>query len=364
MTTPTKTLEMEKWVEICKERLSEAESPLPPDDWKRFEEEYLPPRKLKINWWLLSLSAVSVAAAIALVIFLGRSAHQVDSTNDTLASISEKESVVSDNGDQPSVAEVVAPQPNPKHSIVRHPTESTAFDEQCILEDNPQEFPNEMPNNQNKTEDKSEKITNDVFPDSVMDNEKNPSQVRIAFSPYVKGLTGVQKNRRIDVASPGDVFGNADIHHSLPLSFGLDASVFLNTHLSLTTGLEVSAYRSSYALSKETGTIDQKAYYLGIPLRLDYTIYKTGSLSSWIGFGGKADRLIYGRLGTEKKTDPSFHWSISGDVGIQYDLTPGVGLYLQPEISYYFSPSEIILHTSRIDNPLVFSLKSGLRFSF
>ena len=96
---------------------------------------------------------------------------------------------------------------------------------------------------------------------------------------------------------------------------------------------------------------------------MDYYFLQAGPLSSWVGLGGKVDRLLYGIIGTERKTDPSFHWSIAGDAGIQYELYPGIGLYLQPEISYYFKPSDTNLQTSRIDNPLMFSLGVGLRFS-
>ena len=62
--------------------------------------------------------------------------------------------------------------------------------------------------------------------------------------------------------------------------------------------------------------------------------------------------------------DNTIHFSAIGDLGVQYRLLPNVGLFLQPEVSYYFKPTNPVLETYRTEHPLTFSLGVGARFSF
>ena len=356
---------MEEWIEICKKRLREAESQLPPGDRERFEKEYLPQASTRKSWKVLFFSTASAAAVVVVAFFLGRSSLDVKSEREASFPASENERIVSESIlDNQLVSESVPSYLSPKQSMVR-PSTSSVEKKQPTLEENVKESSIEIPDKQIKSQGTKRENTKDDTPASfIMDSEDPKTHVRIAIAPYLKGFKEVQQEGKTQLANPveGSVT-DTKAHHSIPLSFGLEASVILNSRLSLTTGLEVSSYHSVFTNPNNVESIDQKAYYLGIPMRLDYTIWKKGSLSSWIGLGGKVERLLDGRLGTERIKDTAFHWSLAGGVGIQYELYPGVGLYLQPEISYYFKPSEIILHTPRIDNPLMFSVGGGVRFS-
>lgn len=355
---------MEEWIEICKKRLREAESQLPPGDRERFEKEFLPQARSRKPWKLFFFSTASAAAVVVMALFLGRSSLDVKSEREASLPASENERIVSETIlDDQLVSESVPSYLNPKQSMVR-PSTSFVEKEQPTLEENIKESSIEIPDKQIKSQGTiKENIIDDTPASFIMDSEEPQSHVRIAIAPYLKGLKEVQQGGKTKLANPveGSVT-DTKVHHSVPLSFGLEASVILDSRLSLTTGLEVSRYHSVFTNPNKVESIDQKAYYLGLPMRLDYTLWKKGPLSSWIGLGGKVERLLDGRLGAERITDPSYHWSLAGGVGIQYELYPGVGLYLQPEVSYYFKPSEIILHTSRIDNPLMFSVEGGVRF--
>ena len=73
--------------------------------------------------------------------------------------------------------------------------------------------------------------------------------------------------------------------------------------------------------------------------------------------------LVYGKFGSDRVKDNTLNWSIVGDLGIQYDLTNNVGVFLAPEVSYYFKPENPVLQTYRTENPLMFTVGAGLRFS-
>ena len=158
----------------------------------------------------------------------------------------------------------------------------------------------------------------------------------------------------------GAVF-SIDGAHSIPVSFGIDVRVGLTSKIGLTSGIDLSRYRSRFNLGQTSVT--QNAYYLGIPLRLDWTMWQNGPVSVWLGGGGKVDRLVYGKFGSDRVKDNTLNWSIVGNLGIQYDLTKNVGVFLAPEVSYYFKPENPVIQTYRTENPLMFTVGAGLRFS-
>lgn len=158
----------------------------------------------------------------------------------------------------------------------------------------------------------------------------------------------------------GAVF-SIDGAHSIPVSFGIDVRVGLTSKIGLTSGIDLSRYRSRFNLGQTSVT--QNAYYLGIPLRLDLTVWENGPAGAWIGAGGKVDRLVYGNLGSERVKDNSFHWSAMAVAGIQYKLWDNVGIFVEPELSYYFKPADPVIQTYRTENPLMFTVGVGLRIN-
>lgn len=366
---------MEGWVEICRMRLKDAEYQLPPDDLDRLKEKYLARKRSKRLRRLLFVSVSSAAAVVILTLIPGRPSHHENPEREAFPPlVPERGTIVSERildippADETSLVHSI---PNQIASNTAPPVDDEQPAELSYAAIQPTskdscEVAVETPVKERESQVTVEDKTEDTLAVFMMESGESPSRVRVAFSPYLKGFKGVSQKSNSWTTGIGDnpgVHFAQSVHHSIPLTFGLDASVLLRSNLSLTTGLEFSGYHSEYVYHDKTKNLDLNAYYVGIPLRMDYFFWQTGPLSSWIGLGGKVDRLLYGQIGTERKTDPSFHWSITGDVGVQYELYPGIGLYFQPEISYYFKPSDAILYTSRIDNPLMLSLGVGLRFS-
>jgi RNA polymerase sigma-70 factor (ECF subfamily) len=50
-------------------------------------------------------------------------------------------------------------------------------------------------------------------------------------------------------------------------------------------------------------------------------------------------------------------------LGLQYDLTPNIGFFVEPSLQYYFKRSSDV-KTWNTEHPLSFSLPLGLRITF
>lgn len=162
------------------------------------------------------------------------------------------------------------------------------------------------------------------------------------------------------MASSGAVI--REVSHSIPLSFGVDVSVPLDSRLAVTTGIDLTYYKSGFSILTESYT--QSVYYLGIPLRLDWIAWTNGPVSALVGVGGKVDHLIYGRTHSRRLSDSSFHWSLTAAAGIHYEIVPSIDLFFEPGVSFYLKPRDPAILTYRTEHPMTMALGAGIRVSF
>ena len=78
----------------------------------------------------------------------------------------------------------------------------------------------------------------------------------------------------------------------------------------------------------------------------------------------RQNTIVDGRqLDTKKLTlDPSVQWSIGLGVGLEYRLSPVIGLYAEPSVQYFFKPGDG-LDTYRTKHPAAFSVPIGIRIN-
>ena len=72
------------------------------------------------------------------------------------------------------------------------------------------------------------------------------------------------------------------------------------------------------------------------------------------------EKCVSASLGTVLCEESRLQWSAEAFGGIQYRLGGRAHLYFQPELSYYFTRTDLI--TYRTEHPLGLSLHAGLRF--
>ena len=107
--------------------------------------------------------------------------------------------------------------------------------------------------------------------------------------------------------------------HYLPVKAGLSASFALSDRLNVTTGLEYSLYLSRFKSLSETEW--QQAHYIGIPVRLDYTLLSYKGLDLYLGGGMEADYCLAALRAGEGIEKDGWSFSVLGASGIQYHFT-------------------------------------------
>ena len=161
--------------------------------------------------------------------------------------------------------------------------------------------------------------------------------------------------------------GNAK-HHA-PVSVGLQVAFGIAPRLSLSTGLVYTRTSSDfypYAPSSSYN-VHQVLHYVGIPVGLNYEFWQSGDFHAYVMAGAEADYNVKNDTeeeGVKKENAKRDRVQFSGkaSLGAQYDITPKVGLYIEPGAKYYFDNGSHVENTFK-DKKLNFNLQFGLRFN-
>lgn len=157
-------------------------------------------------------------------------------------------------------------------------------------------------------------------------------------------------------------YDKSSFRHHLPLSFGLAFTVEFPYGLSLESGVNYTLLRSDVRLNYPSDEISQTLHFIGVPLRLNWQFVERGRFSAYLGGGGMLEKCVQARLGGKTVDESALQWSLLAALGAQYRLGEMVGLYFEPEVSYYLTDTK--LQTSRSDAPLTLTLRLGVRLLF
>ena len=150
--------------------------------------------------------------------------------------------------------------------------------------------------------------------------------------------------------------------HDPPVGLGLTLQYGLTDRIALESGLEYT-YLHSYhdgPGGTQEGAVDVRMDLIGIPLRMNVTLLSAGRYDLYAGIGGKVDKCLSARYGGQSVRENSLQWSGSVLLGVQRSLSRNSYVFLQPDITYCFTDTELV--TYRSDNPLTLSIHAGLRF--
>lgn len=161
--------------------------------------------------------------------------------------------------------------------------------------------------------------------------------------------------------------GNAK-HHA-PVSVGLQVAFGIAPRLSLSTGLVYTRTSSDFYpyASSSSYNVHQVLHYVGIPVGLNYEFWQSGGFHAYVMAGAEADYNVKNDTeeeGVKKENAKRDRVQFSGkaSLGAQYDITPKVGLYIEPGAKYYFDNGSHVENTFK-DKKLNFNLQFGLRFN-
>lgn len=373
---------MDEWIDILKDRLREAESPLPPGDWDVFEAKYKADRRRRrVLPFVISSVSIAAAAVVAALLFLSRPSDSAPATKPFEAIPSAPQ----------RLAETIEPQPEPPVIQSLHPPVVQSPHPPVIL----------SPHTPVILSPQGEESTQAEESNDFIDYETSgkPTRKRLTVAPHFGGMRSdvavpvsflYSPDNKVYGSNPGKQEGQDYISvpipynwnnglnnglnslsadHSIPITFGVDLSFPINQRLAITSGVEMSSYKSVFTeiIYKQSLTqnryLTQKALYLGIPLRIDWSFWQGGKFSAWIGAGGKVDRCVYARLDGEDIRDKDFNFSALADAGIRYDFLEYLGIYLAPEVSWYFKPDNPSILTYRTEHPFALTINVGLRLN-
>lgn len=220
---------------------------------------------------------------------------------------------------------------------------------------------------------KNTELYHTVISQHAMNDEKNWA---LALS-----ISGVNKQTNIqktiipgDISSgkPQEVTTKSYYHIPITLSFSLHKKI--NEYWGIETGLQYTYLRSEFTTITDSHLKEtQKINYIGIPLKGTFSVWNRKKFSIYISAGATLDIPVKatsekvisdknGNLISDKKSNiyPPLQWSTNFGIGIQYQITPTIGIYTEPNLNYYFNNSYNI-KTIRTEKPCNVTLPIGIR---
>ena len=176
---------------------------------------------------------------------------------------------------------------------------------------------------------------------------------------------------------PGDDKILRTSHHQMPVTWSLALKYKLNHSWGLETGLNYSKLTSEFEMGEDGNKIEQRQtiHYLGIPVKGLFNIYD-GKAWSLYGSAGLVTEIpvhaplysnyyVQGLYQASEKTNIRAPWQFSTTfgLGMQYHLTPYIGIFVEPSLQYYI-PMHTDIETYRTEHPFTFSLPIGIRFTW
>lgn len=212
----------------------------------------------------------------------------------------------------------------------------------------------------------------------------SPNKTDWTFSLAYSGAIG-QDNRLTrlipDISSgiPGQDMEEKKItKHYIPVTIGLSVSKSISERWSLESGLRYTYLRTDISVEDKYNSTEtiQKIHYIGVPLKLNYKVFKTNRFSIYGQAGFVLDFPINGTSSTyeynysettpninKSKLENSLQWSIEGGLGLQYQFTQNISIYVEPSFNYYFNSGSGI-NTIRQDKPFEFTIPIGIRMTW
>ena len=404
-------MEQDKWIKQLHDKLAEHETAAPDNLWNDIEtalnQQRRHTRVVAMRRWTAAAAAV---AAILVVTFMGSGLFfsndmemsYADQETDLAASPEEElqdeaiETIqqVKPVGKTSQLALLTLPT---KQSIVSQvPQESPSADAPTEQLDEP--MPDSSSEQTEQTTSSSDEIkvsSHHVRPDiKTKPQTVKPQRTKFnpSFSLYAMNSFGEHDNRNgvfmadalarkytnafsednVAAASRQSTIFLTDYeehqHHWQPIAFGLSVAYPLNHRLSLTSGIVYTRLKSDFSQTIHSQHIEQKQtlHYVGIPLGLSYRIWKYGSFRVYTAAGMQADWNVSAQRSTEgveqKVGRDRLQWSLSGSLGLQYDVLPYLSVYAEPGINHHFDNGSSVQNYFK-DKPTNLKLQLGVRLN-
>lgn len=212
-----------------------------------------------------------------------------------------------------------------------------------------------------------------ALPEIGRGGELRSVSVALAYS-------GVNGNQSFNLPYASTDMNEAPIdtvtRHQMPITVALSVSKPVGRHWAVGTGVQYTLLRSETQEGNSSAwTVNrQRIGYLGIPLRLEWhplhdshwRLYAAGSAMMELPLHKSLRQRTFVQGSEVEAASPGLHgvpvqWSVGGGLGVEYRLSPTVGLYAEPTLHYFFRNGGP--DTYRTEHPASLSLPLGLRIS-
>lgn len=290
-----------------------------------------------------------------------------------------------------AIASSILPQGNGNEPLVAMTEQSAVATEQPITAADPTDEPTAQAEpiatdngKPDENTERTEQRKRQRFTAPVADNRPRRSDNHVQLGVLVAGMPVAASSSSLNPVLPTGAGGELVVtgqneimkkaNHHQPITFGVSIALPLSSRTSIETGLMYSYHYSE--LTYEVGTINheikQRLNFVGIPLNLNYQLWRKNNVVLYASGGGSVEKMVYGKqreeydgaenAATNKVKMKELQWALSARFGAAYKLTPGVSLYLEPGVAYHFGKKSE-LQTIYSDRPVSFQLKAGLRFN-
>lgn len=199
----------------------------------------------------------------------------------------------------------------------------------------------------------------------------------LSNSPYVSD--DPETRSLINIATQNSAINGgkmeAQYEYQLPITVQLLLSRQLSKRLSFEIGLSYTRLSSTIKTGSSQAYIQerQRIHYLGIPLHLGWQWYSKAHLSLYSSAGVMLEMPIRGTTDInhlsngsstfqkENSLNVPCQFSTTFGLGLQYDFTPHLGIYLEPSLQYFVDDGSDI-KTYRTEHPFSITLPLGIRF--
>lgn len=174
---------------------------------------------------------------------------------------------------------------------------------------------------------------------------------------------------------------NDSYTHKMPVKLGLTARYAFTNLLGIESGLTYSLLQSDIQRGSESTTgawssSDQTLHYLGVPLNLTFNFLNSKYVDVYASAGGMMEFGVKGSIKTTDHingsttashqnsiTPKGLLWSVNATAGVQVNVLPSLGIYVEPGMSHHFK-NDRQPRSSYTDKPTNFALGFGLRYTF
>ncbi len=224
----------------------------------------------------------------------------------------------------------------------------------------------------------AERTDRRVRMESVREGKRRTYTLAVA-SNFISSSSAAISSQYLGYMSSGGLEANgihsveqiSETQYALPLNFGVQAQVKLTSLLSVGLGLNYTLLKSKYEalINKRYYRIRQHLHYVGVPINLYFRLVDRSNFYFYANVGGSFEKGVSASY--KMSSYDAVAYDIDGDMGgiqysgnvgfgMEYKFIPQLGIYLEPNLVYYFNselPASI-----RTDQPLQVKAEIGFRF--